>query len=130
MYVKDCVRLICLLLINCPTDNTSFLFLIRIILEVEEPASNHNGGELLFGDDGYLYIFTGDGGMAGDPFGTFGNAQNKYERLSLCVLLASSFFLSRREKLREVQLCFSYAYCFLNIMYTSTCTRIHMCTYI
>lgn len=49
----------------------------RIILEVEEPASNHNGGELLFGDDGYLYIFIGDGGMAGDPFGKFGNAQNK-----------------------------------------------------
>ncbi|NWH25679.1 HIPL1 protein, partial [Grus americana] len=49
----------------------------RIILEIDEPASNHNGGELLFGDDGYLYIFTGDGGMAGDPFGTFGNAQNK-----------------------------------------------------
>lgn len=50
----------------------------RIILEIEEPASNHNGGELLFGEDGYLYIFTGDGGMAGDPFGKFGNAQNKY----------------------------------------------------
>uniref|UniRef100_F7AJ37 Soluble scavenger receptor cysteine-rich domain-containing protein SSC5D n=1 Tax=Ornithorhynchus anatinus TaxID=9258 RepID=F7AJ37_ORNAN len=49
----------------------------RIILEIEEPASNHNGGELLFGDDGYLYIFTGDGGMAGDPFGKFGNSQNK-----------------------------------------------------
>ncbi|XP_069806687.1 HHIP-like protein 1 [Dendropsophus ebraccatus] len=49
----------------------------RIILEVDEPASNHNGGELLFGDDGFLYIFTGDGGMAGDPFGKFGNAQNK-----------------------------------------------------
>ncbi|XP_026306746.1 HHIP-like protein 1 [Piliocolobus tephrosceles] len=49
----------------------------RILLEVKEPASNHNGGQLLFGDDGYLYIFTGDGGMAGDPFGTFGNAQNK-----------------------------------------------------
>ncbi|XP_004434433.1 PREDICTED: HHIP-like protein 1 [Ceratotherium simum simum] len=49
----------------------------RIILEIEEPASNHNGGQLLFGDDGYLYIFTGDGGMAGDPFGKFGNAQNK-----------------------------------------------------
>uniref|UniRef100_H3ASX4 HHIP like 1 n=1 Tax=Latimeria chalumnae TaxID=7897 RepID=H3ASX4_LATCH len=49
----------------------------RIILEIDEPASNHNGGQLLFGDDRYLYIFTGDGGMAGDPFGKFGNAQNK-----------------------------------------------------
>ncbi|XP_043923297.1 HHIP-like protein 1 [Protopterus annectens] len=49
----------------------------RIILEIPEPASNHNGGQLLFGYDGYLYIFTGDGGMGGDPFGTFGNAQNK-----------------------------------------------------
>ncbi|XP_025783631.1 HHIP-like protein 2 [Puma concolor] len=49
----------------------------RVILEIEEPASNHNGGQLLFGVDGYLYIFTGDGGQAGDPFGKFGNAQNK-----------------------------------------------------
>ncbi|XP_072350321.1 HHIP-like protein 1 isoform X2 [Scyliorhinus torazame] len=49
----------------------------RIILEVDEPASNHNGGQLLFGNDGYLYIFIGDGGMAGDPFGKYGNAQNK-----------------------------------------------------
>nr|XP_020471363.1 HHIP-like protein 1 [Monopterus albus] len=49
----------------------------RVILEIDEPASNHNGGQLLFGHDGYLYIFTGDGGMAGDPFGKYGNAQNK-----------------------------------------------------
>ncbi|GAB5583709.1 HHIP-like protein 2 [Prionailurus iriomotensis] len=49
----------------------------RVILEIEEPASNHNGGQLLFSVDGYLYIFTGDGGRAGDPFGKFGNAQNK-----------------------------------------------------
>ncbi|XP_023681132.2 HHIP-like protein 1 [Paramormyrops kingsleyae] len=49
----------------------------RIILEIEEPASNHNGGQLLFADDGMMYIFTGDGGMAGDPFGEYGNAQNK-----------------------------------------------------
>ncbi|XP_004613117.2 HHIP-like protein 2 [Sorex araneus] len=49
----------------------------RVILEIEEPASNHNGGQLLFGLDGYMYIFTGDGGQAGDPFGEFGNAQNK-----------------------------------------------------
>ncbi|XP_029531716.1 HHIP-like protein 1 isoform X1 [Oncorhynchus nerka] len=49
----------------------------RIILEVDEPASNHNGGMVMFADDGYLYIFTGDGGMAGDPFGKYGNSQNK-----------------------------------------------------
>lgn len=65
------------LLRACAAGNAPSLFFLRVILEIEEPASNHNGGELLFGDDGYLYIFTGDGGMAGDPFGTFGNAQNK-----------------------------------------------------
>ncbi|XP_062462075.1 HHIP-like protein 2 isoform X3 [Pezoporus occidentalis] len=48
----------------------------RNLLELEEPAANHNGGQLLFGVDGYMYLFTGDGGKAGDPFGTFGNAQN------------------------------------------------------
>ncbi|TRY89271.1 hypothetical protein DNTS_031844 [Danionella cerebrum] len=47
------------------------------LLEVDEPASNHNGGQLLFGLDGFLYIFIGDGGKAGDPFGKFGNSQNK-----------------------------------------------------
>ncbi|XP_065486958.1 HHIP-like protein 2 [Caloenas nicobarica] len=49
----------------------------RNLLELEEPAANHNGGQLLFGVDGYMYLFTGDGGKAGDPFGKFGNAQNK-----------------------------------------------------
>lgn len=49
----------------------------RTLLTVEEPAFNHNGGQLLFGIDGYLYIFTGDGGFGGDPFGPIGNAQNK-----------------------------------------------------
>uniref|UniRef100_A0A8C0GGH5 HHIP like 2 n=1 Tax=Chelonoidis abingdonii TaxID=106734 RepID=A0A8C0GGH5_CHEAB len=49
----------------------------RSLLELEEPAANHNGGQLLFGLDGYLYLFIGDGGKAGDPFGKFGNAQNK-----------------------------------------------------
>ncbi|XP_053315121.1 HHIP-like protein 2 [Spea bombifrons] len=49
----------------------------RYLLEIEEPAPNHNGGQILFGVDGYLYIFTGDGGLNGDPSGLFGNAQNK-----------------------------------------------------
>uniref|UniRef100_A0A8C4XW09 HHIP like 2 n=1 Tax=Gopherus evgoodei TaxID=1825980 RepID=A0A8C4XW09_9SAUR len=50
---------------------------LESLLELEEPAANHNGGQLLFGLDGCLYLFIGDGGKAGDPFGKFGNAQNK-----------------------------------------------------
>ncbi len=37
------------------------------ILTVHQPYSNHNGGQLLFGPDGYLYIALGDGGSGGDP---------------------------------------------------------------
>lgn len=38
----------------------------RIILEVDQPQSNHNAGQLAFGRDGYLYIALGDGGGARD----------------------------------------------------------------
>ncbi len=38
-----------------------------ILMTIDQPFSNHNGGDLAFGEDGYLYIATGDGGSGSDP---------------------------------------------------------------
>jgi len=48
----------------------------RIILSISQPLATHNGGQLLF-KDGYLLVFLGDGGGAGDRFGTIGNGQDR-----------------------------------------------------
>ena len=57
-----------------PADSNLALTTSLIILSQAQPYDNHNGGNLMFGKDGYLYINVGDGGSGGDPQG---NGQNK-----------------------------------------------------
>jgi len=53
----------------------------NILLLVDQPFSNHNGGGLAFGKDGFLYIGLGDGGSGGDPQC---NGQNLQTLLARC----------------------------------------------
>ena len=48
----------------------------RILLTVPQPRANHNGGQIAFGPDGYLYIAIGDGGGGGDPDNLAQNRRN------------------------------------------------------
>jgi len=48
-----------------------------VILEFLQPESNHNGGQVAFGPDGYLHIAAGDGGGGGDDHGEIGNGQDR-----------------------------------------------------
>jgi glucose/arabinose dehydrogenase len=50
---------------------------VRVLMNVPDPAPNHNGGQLVFGPDGYLWFGNGDGGGGGDQYGN-GQRQDGY----------------------------------------------------
>lgn len=56
--------------------NTVDLSTERVVLTVPQPEGNHNGGAIVFGPDGMLYIGMGDGGGGNDQHGPIGNGQN------------------------------------------------------
>ena len=54
---------------------------VRTLLNVPDPYSNHNGGQLMFGPDGRLYVGMGDSGSGGDPENRAQNPASKFGKL-------------------------------------------------
>lgn len=53
----------------------------EILLTLDQPFTNHNGGHITFGPDGYLYIGFGDGGSGGDPLNNAQDTSNLFGAL-------------------------------------------------
>jgi glucose/arabinose dehydrogenase len=53
----------------------------RVLLALDQPYANHNGGGLAFGNDGLLYVATGDGGAGGDPENRAQNMRSRHGKL-------------------------------------------------
>jgi glucose/arabinose dehydrogenase len=66
----------------------------KVVLAIDDPYVNHNGGDLAFGPDGYLYLAIGDGGLAGDPYDNaqdLGNLLGKILRIDVDSTTAGTY---------------------------------------
>jgi glucose/arabinose dehydrogenase len=98
----------------------------QVVMKIPQPFSNHNGGSITFGHDGYLYIGLGDGGGRNDPMGhgqNVGSWMGSLLRIDVdrksetqnYGIPADNPFVSREGALPEI-----YAYGFRNIWRLST----------
>jgi glucose/arabinose dehydrogenase len=72
------------------SDNTADPASEEVLLTVNQPFANHNGGQLAFGPDGFLYVGLGDGGSAGDPGDRAQNRNNRLGKLLRIDAVAST----------------------------------------
>ena len=71
----------------------------KVLMTTTKPFTNHNGCQLLFGPDGYLYFGTGDGGSGGDPNN---NAQNGASRLGKMIRIDVNNFTDATEPYYDI----------------------------
>ena len=64
-----------------PGSNQAVATATRVLFSLSDPYTNHNGGNLGFGPDGFLYVGTGDGGDAGDPQNRAQNRQSLFGKM-------------------------------------------------
>jgi glucose/arabinose dehydrogenase len=75
----------------------------RVIFEVLQPFTNHKGGEVCFGPDGYLYLCLGDGGDANDPFGSGQNTASYLGKILRFDVNSRTTIASGRGRSRTLQ---------------------------